>query len=105
MFMNEIIALVMGVLSWVILLYCVIKHDHLDELKVTKLQVVSWMLCSIALYCPYVTLKQELAVEDIAALMDTIRAYHFSTSVLLCVTLILSFTIFFLNRKKKTIEK
>ena len=100
--MNEIIALVMGILSWVILLYCIIRHSHLDELKLTKLQVFSWTLCSIALYCPYVTLKQERAVEDIAALIDTVTPYHFCASVLLCVTLILSFTIFFLNRKKNT---
>lgn len=102
--MELFIALVFGLLAWGILGYCIIKRNQVNKTKIAKIQVISWALCTFALYCPYITLQSEYSSGDYSGIFDTVSTFHLCTSVLLGVNLILSLTLFVLSRKMKKEE-
>lgn len=99
--MIELFALITGLLSWIILLYCIIRHKHINNLKTAKLQALSWALCSIALYCPSLSLKLEHLSDDYSGVIDTVSPFHFAESILLLVNVFLNITLLLINSKSK----
>ncbi len=97
--MIECISLATGILSGLVLLYCIFKHKRFDELKITMIQVVSWIFCSIALYLPFIKFKQARLIDDYCCMTEAVVPSHIFSTVLLGMVLILNITLFFLNRK------
>ena len=99
--MIECISLATGILSGLVLLYCSFKCKQFDDLKITMIQVVSWILCSIALYLPFIKFKQASLIDDYSGMTNAVVPSHNFSSVLLCVVLILNIILFFLNKNGK----
>lgn len=99
--MIELVALFMGLISWILLLYCIFKHRHFSRLKTTKFQAVSWSLCSVALYFPSLSQQLEFLSKDYDGIIDCVSTFHLASLLLLLVTFILSITLLFLSRKSK----
>lgn len=99
--MIEISALILGLISWFLILYCIFRHKHINNLKIAKLQALSWALCSIALYCPSISLKLEHLTDDYSGIFDTVSPFHFAESILLLVNVLLNITLLLINSKSK----
>lgn len=99
--MIELAALVLGLVSWVLLLYCIFRHKHLDRLKIFKFQALSWALCSVALYIPSLSQQLEFARDDYDGIIDCVSTFHLASLSLLAVTLVLSVISLCLSKKAK----
>lgn len=99
--MIELVALILGLVSWVLLLYCIFRHKHLDRLKIFKFQALSWALCSVGLYIPSLSQKLQLLSNDYDGIIDCINGFHVASLSLLAVTLVLSVISLCLSKKSK----
>ena len=99
--MTVLFALITGLLSWIILLYCIIRCKHFNNLKIAKLQVLSWALCSIALYFPSLTLKLEHLSDNYRGMIDAVSPFHLAELTLLLVNVLLNITLLLINSKSK----
>lgn len=99
--MIPIIALVLGLASWFLLLYGIIRHKTLSRLTITRFQAFSLALCSVALYLPSLGQKLEHAVKDYSAVLDCVNAYHLGSLVLLLMTLLLNVILMSVSKKQE----
>lgn len=94
-----ILALLLGLLSWTLLIYALVKGKKITKNKKSFIKEFSWILCSFTLYIP--SLCQYLA-DDTSTVLDCVSAYYYATTCLLVVELVL--TIILAIREKSNIQ-
>lgn len=97
--MIELTALILGLFSWFLLLYCIFKRKHFSQLKIANFQTVSLLLCAIALYLPSLSQQLEFMSNDYDGIIDCVSFFHFASLILLLVTVSLNIALFCIARK------
>lgn len=98
--MLHIIILLLGVASWGLLLWCMIRRKKYDKLKKARLQIAAWICCGVCLYFPTLCMFDAAQHKQVDILYDCTRAYHLGSVVLLSVCILLSVILAIVDRKQ-----
>lgn len=97
----QLVSLFLGLMSWILLLYCIIRCKKIDNSRIIKFELLSWIVCAISIYTPWLSQYLELRTGDYDSLIDCTSTYHLATAGLLIVSVILTFILTLLSRNKK----
>lgn len=97
--MLQILALILGLCSWGILIWGIIKREKYTKNDMYELYFRSWFCCAGALYIPSLCQFFEFKTEDYDGLIDCTVTYHLLSTILLFITIIL--TILSIQLQKK----
>ena len=95
----NILAIVLGLITWSSLIYSIVKRKYLTQEKVNKLRLQAWISCTISIYIPSIILSNWAKNEYVSSLLDCTFGYHFGASILLAVTVIMTILSFVLCRQ------
>lgn len=98
--MLQIIALLLGLISWGLMICSIIRRKKITKENRYVLYVLSWIFCAITTYMPSLCLYIEREAEDYSAVIDTVGGYYFAATIALAVTAGLTIISVLLNRKK-----
>jgi hypothetical protein len=92
-------SLVLGLIAWLLPVVNLLRDKKQENKKWVVLSFVSISACAISI-CFQIFYNYHLVkIEDWSALMDTIGAVAFASTVLIIVTILLNALTFILNRK------
>lgn len=83
-------SLVMGVIAWILPAFNLMRYKRHDNRNWVILSILSLSSCAISLFFQIYYIYHKVKISDWAALMDTMYAIVFASTVLLIVTIILN---------------
>ena len=87
--MLQILALLLGLASWGLLIYVVIKKQKLSKQKMGVFQTISWLFCAVSIYIPSLCQHLEFKANDYDSVIDCASTYHLASATVLVVTFVL----------------
>lgn len=98
--MLQILALLLGFLSWGILVFSIAKRKKNTTAKMYRSCFLSWLFCAAGLYIPSLCQFLEFKADDHASIIDCASTYHLASAGLLLVTFFLTVLSLLLHSKK-----
>ena len=94
-------SLIFGLIAWILPVINLVKFNKKENKNWAILLIISISACAISLYLQIVYNNYLVKIDDITALMDTMGASAFLSTVLLVVTIILNLINIIINIKVK----
>ncbi|WP_217587517.1 hypothetical protein [Lentibacillus saliphilus] len=93
-------SLILGLAAWITPIVSLLRNKQQTNNKLVTFSIISFSACSIAICLQIFYNLHLVRIEDWAALMDTIGAVAFVSTVLVIVTILLNvFTLIFYRDK------
>lgn len=93
-------SIALGLAAWAIALAAIVRSKSGKGASMVY-PGASFCACSLALLLQIFELNRRVEINDLSAVMDTIRAIAFAASTLIIVTVILNLIVLFAGRNKR----
>lgn len=91
-------SVVLGLIAWILPIINIIKYKKQNNGKWATLSITSMGACATSIYFQILNNNHLVNIEDWTAIMDTIGALVFVSSVLIGVTMVLNVITLFIYR-------